>query len=135
MSYENNQPGGSTAVYIRDGQAGSNVAQYLKMAKHLFLVKSLTWNEVLRTYAKDTHEFFLKLDCEGCEYEIGHELFASRDRIMEMRGEMHPKDRWTNTTVGYPEMFALFSEKKSGYDCAGKWCEKWPEWIYGKVGR
>ena len=84
LAYSLENPGGSTTYYLKDGY-------YIWVRK--YEVQSITFDELTYQYNLSTNNVrFIKMDCEGCEYDVipklsdnGKEIFLNAYSI----GEVH----------------------------------------------
>merc|ERR1711933_33219 len=81
INYDLLNPGGVRIDYHDTPNCDSN--------PECFVVQTATFNKVLSMLTDRGEKFAMKLDCEGCEYEIIDEVIALGDRLGTFRGEKH----------------------------------------------
>eukprot|EP00747_Dinoflagellata_sp_TGD_P213710 gnl/TRDRNA2_/TRDRNA2_86629_c0_seq1.p1 gnl/TRDRNA2_/TRDRNA2_86629_c0~~gnl/TRDRNA2_/TRDRNA2_86629_c0_seq1.p1 ORF type:complete len:246 (-),score=40.93 gnl/TRDRNA2_/TRDRNA2_86629_c0_seq1:58-732(-) len=121
VEYEYDNPGSSEA-----GDAQSHVwdrATHKEL--NAFHVPGVTMQEVIDAYVRKDQQFALKVDCEGCEYEIIDYLKKYRKRIKAMRGELHERPVEKALRAQHEklqESIKFFKQMDPKFICT--WCHK-----------
>lgn len=114
-----NNAGGHKVVYSGDDSYLSEVNAQRKNKKDITVrdLEQVTYEEILKEYKIDYVDF-LKIDCEGCEYEVIEEIFKSENQstILHLAMEVHDRksDQYKELMKILKEEFDSVKTKKGG---------------------
>jgi len=76
---------------VSDSDAGSSIEMYYKQGNCEDGVPAMTLDEIMYKYIGENDEIVLKMDCEGCEYDIIMNDYENVRKFKEVVFEYHEK--------------------------------------------